>query len=75
MLDEFELRIAFQMSENDSNRLIGSIASNELGPHRVLLFKEGMGNPEKFIPYDPPSDEWLAQAVDRLSQKHQGSSV
>jgi serine/threonine protein kinase len=70
-LDEFGLRIAFQMSEHDSTRLIGTPASSELSPHRVHLFKEGMGNPEKFIPYESPSDEWLTQAVDRLSQKQQ----
>lgn len=73
VLDEFELRIAFQMSESDSSMLIGSTASNELGPHRALLFKEGIGNLEKFIPYEPPSDEWLTQVVDRLNQKRQGS--
>jgi hypothetical protein len=69
LLEEFELRVAFQMSEHDSTLLIGSPASSELGPHRAFLFKEGMGDPEKFIPYASPSDEWLTQVVDHLRQK------
>ncbi len=69
MLDEFGLRIAFQMSENDSTRLVGSPEASQLGPYRALLFKEGAGVPEKFIPYEPPSDEWLTQAGDGLRRK------
>jgi hypothetical protein len=42
---------------------------SELGSHRAFLFKEGMRDPEKFIPYESPSDEWLTQVVDRLRQK------
>ncbi len=69
MLDEFELRITFQMSENDSTKLIGSTEANKLGPHRTLLFKESAETPEKFIPYESPSDEWLTLTVDHLRQK------
>lgn len=69
VLDEFGLRIAFQMSENDSTKLVGSPEASQLGPHRALLFKEGMGAPEKFIPYEPPSDEWLTKAGDCLGHK------
>lgn len=70
MLDEFEQRLVFQLSENDSTKLIGSTEANKLGPHRAFLFKESPGISEKFIPYEPPSDEWLTQAVDHLHQKH-----
>ena len=69
LLDEFGLRIAFQISENDSKKLVGSPDASGLGLHRALLFKEGAGAPEKFIPYEPPSDEWLTHALDRLRQK------
>jgi len=69
MLNEFDLRIAFQMSENDSSKLIGSTEANRLGPNRAVLFKEGAAAPEKFIPYEPPSDEWLTQAVDYIRKK------
>lgn len=71
LLNEFELRIAFQMSENDSTKLIGSKEATKLGTHRALLFNERIGSAEKFIPYEPPSDEWLTQAVDHLRQKSQ----
>ncbi len=75
MLDEFELRVAFQMSENDSITLINSTEANKLGPYRAFLFKEGMGTPEKFIPYEQPSDEWLTQIVDHLRKKSQDNSL
>ena len=69
VLHEFELRIAFQMSENDSTKLIGSTEANRLGPYRAILFNERAGTPEKFIPYETPSSEWLAYAIDHLHQK------
>jgi S-DNA-T family DNA segregation ATPase FtsK/SpoIIIE len=69
VLDEFGLRIAFQMSENDSTKLVGSPEASQLGPYRALLFKEGLSVPEKFIPYEPPSDEWLTQAVDAFDKR------
>jgi S-DNA-T family DNA segregation ATPase FtsK/SpoIIIE len=69
ILDEFELRIAFQMSENDSTKLIHSTEANRLDPHRALLFKARERVPEKFIPYESPTNEWLKQTVDFLRQK------
>lgn len=69
LLEEFRHRIAFQMSENDSNKLFGSNEASKLGTHRALLFNESDGTFEKFIPYESPSDEWQEQTLDYLRQK------
>ena len=70
LLNEFELRITFQMSEKDSNQLIGVPEANKLGLHRAILFKEGVSTIEKFIPYKAPSDEWLTQMEDYMTHKN-----
>jgi energy-coupling factor transporter ATP-binding protein EcfA2 len=59
-LREFEVRVLFQMSANDSSTLIDSPAAGKLGPHRALFFSEEEGRLEKFRPYGLPTDEWLA---------------
>jgi hypothetical protein len=65
-LREFILRIAFQMSENDSHNFVESSAANKLGDHRALLYNDEKGTGEKFRPYAVPSQQWLAQAIDQL---------
>jgi hypothetical protein len=59
-LREFEIRVLFQMSANDSSTLIDSPAASKLGEHRALFFSEEEGKLEKFRPYAYPDDEWLA---------------
>jgi energy-coupling factor transporter ATP-binding protein EcfA2 len=59
-LRDLELRVLFQMNATDSSNLIDSPAASQLGIHRALLYDEGEGRLEKFRPYGPPSDEWLA---------------
>jgi hypothetical protein len=59
-LRELELRVLFQMNATDSSNLIDSPAASQLGVHRALLYNEGEGRLEKFRPYGPPPDEWLA---------------
>jgi hypothetical protein len=58
-LREFEIRVLFQMSANDSSTLIDSPAAGKLGEHRALFFSEEEGKLEKFRPYAYPEDEWL----------------
>ncbi len=65
-LREFELRIAFQMSVNDSSTFIDSPAAGKLGQNRAILHSEEQGLFEKFRPYRWPSPEWLAFARERL---------
>jgi hypothetical protein len=56
---QFDHRILFQMSANDSNNLIDSPLANRLGSHRALLYSEEQGTIEKFRPYQLPSPPWL----------------
>jgi len=50
-LREFVLRVAFQMSEGDSQSLIASSAANKIGDHRALLYNDDTGEQKKFRPY------------------------
>jgi energy-coupling factor transporter ATP-binding protein EcfA2 len=59
-LREFEMRIAFQMSGNDSSALLDSPVAAKLGNNRALLHSEEQGSLEKFRPFRWPSDGWLA---------------
>jgi DNA segregation ATPase FtsK/SpoIIIE, S-DNA-T family len=56
---EFDYRVLFQMSANDSSNLIDSPAANKLGSNRVLVYSEEQGTMEKFRPYALPDKEWL----------------
>ena len=60
-LREFDMRVLFQMSGNDSSALIDSPAANRLGYHRALFVSEEQGRLEKFRPYALPPAEWLAE--------------
>ncbi len=50
-LKEFENRILFQMSSNDSSTLIDNPAASKLGENRALYFSEEENRVEKFRPY------------------------
>jgi energy-coupling factor transporter ATP-binding protein EcfA2 len=65
-LRELELRVLFQMSQNDSSSLIDSPAASRLGPQRALFHSEEVGALEKFRPYGLPTDEWLASVKERF---------
>ena len=56
---EFDLRVLFQMSGNDSSTLIDTPAAQNLGANRALLYSEELGTFEKFRPYAPPDDDAL----------------
>jgi hypothetical protein len=55
---EFEMRVLFQMSANDSANLIDSPAAGSLGLHRALLYNEALGSVETFRPYAEPDPGW-----------------
>jgi hypothetical protein len=57
-LGEFELRVLFQMSANDSAGLIDSAAASELGLYRAILHNEQEGYTEIFRPYALPPAGW-----------------
>lgn len=68
---EFALRVVMQMSAADSSHLIDSPAASDLQMHRALLYSDETGQAEKFRPYGPPTEEWLA-AVKRGSAPQRG---
>jgi hypothetical protein len=58
-LGEFEMRVLFQMSANDSASLIDSPKAGALGLHRALFYNEHEGTLETFRPYAMPDAGWL----------------
>ena len=58
-LREFDSRVLFQMSANDSSNLVDSPAANRLGFHRALVYSEEQGVMEKFRPYGLPKPAFL----------------
>ena len=69
MLREFELRVAFQMSTEDSINLIDTPIANSIGGHRAFLRNEDTGQLEKFRPYSVPSSKWLDRSLSSIKQK------
>ncbi|MES2437581.1 MAG: FtsK/SpoIIIE domain-containing protein [Verrucomicrobiota bacterium] len=61
LLAEFEMRVLFQMSANDSSNLIDSPAATALGLHRALFHNEHQGTLETFRPYAMPEEAWLEE--------------
>jgi hypothetical protein len=68
-LSEFEMRIVFQMSANDSASLIDSPKASLLGLHRALLYNEQAGTLETFRPYAAPDSGWFERAASRLASR------
>jgi len=67
ILREFDHRILFQMSANDSGAMIDSPAGNKLGANRALAYSEEQGTIEKFRPYALLTKEWLARVRTALA--------
>lgn len=63
---EFAMRIAMQMSAEDSSNLLDAPDAAKLGPHRALFYSEDEGRLEKFRPYGVPGADWLAWAGEQL---------
>jgi hypothetical protein len=61
LMAEFEMRVLFQMSANDSANLIDSPAATTLGLHRALFHNEHLGTLETFRPYAMPDSVWLEE--------------
>jgi hypothetical protein len=74
-ISEFEMRVVFQMSANDSASLIDSPRAGSLGLHRALFFNEREGTLETFRPYALPSKEWGEEAMSKLAARKSGDPV
>ena len=68
-LTEFEMRVVFQMSANDSASLIDSPKAGNLGLHRAIFYNEHDGILETFRPYATPDAEWIRQAGERRAAR------
>ena len=66
-ISEFELRVLFQMSANDSASLIDTPKASNLGLHRALFYNEQEGYLETFRPYALPDTAWLKEVREALS--------
>ncbi|MCU0770681.1 MAG: ATP-binding protein [Verrucomicrobia bacterium] len=69
---EFEMRVLFQMSANDSAALIDSPKAGDLGLHRALFSNGAQGWMETFRPYALPESTWIAQAAAALARRAGG---
>ncbi len=67
-LSEFEMRVLFQMSANDSASLIDTPKANDLGLHRAIFFNGHEGYLETFRPYALPSNDWIETAAKNLTR-------
>ena len=67
-LSEFEMRVLFQMSANDSASLIDNPKASMLGLHRALFYNAQEGYLETFRPYALPGKEWIEQAARNLAR-------
>lgn len=69
LLREFEMRVLFQMSPNDSGQLLDSPHASKLGPHRALFSSEEQNRLEKFRPYGLPTDDWLKNLAESFARR------
>ena len=68
-IKEFENRILFQMSANDSSTLIDTPAGSKLGENRALYYSEEENKIEKFRPYGLPELAWLEGVQRRFAAR------
>jgi DNA segregation ATPase FtsK/SpoIIIE, S-DNA-T family len=68
-MKEFENRILFQMSANDSSTLIDTPAASKLGENRALYYSEEENRIEKFRPYGVPELAWLESVKARFAAR------
>jgi hypothetical protein len=72
-LREFDMRVLFQMSQNDSSYLADTPIASKLGAQLALFVNEEAGVLEKFRPYAWPAADWLAWVKQQL-QGHAGEA-
>ena len=74
-MKEFENRILFQMSANDSSTLIDNPAASKLGENRALYYSEEANRIEKFRPYGVPELPWLEEVKKRFEARPRPAST
>ncbi len=66
---EFENRILFQMSSNDSSTLIDTPAASKLGENRALYYSEEENRTEKFRPTGSPRRNGWTQVKQKFAAR------
>jgi hypothetical protein len=74
-MKEFENRVLFQMSANDSSALIDSPAASKLGENRALYFSEEENRIEKFRPYGVPELGWMERVHQWFAARPQSAAA
>lgn len=69
ILNDFEYRILFQISQADSVSLMDSPEATKLGLHTALLFNDQTGEASKFRPFALPGSEWFEKLKASFSQE------
>ena len=69
LLGEFDMRVAFQMSANDSAAFLDTPKAAALGLNRALFSNEQQGLLESFRTYSLPDAAWLEGAFSLLAQR------
>lgn len=67
-LREFDTRLLFQMSREDSSTLVDSAVASKLGLHRAILLDEEVGDAEVFRPYGLPDETWFSWFRNQLRE-------
>jgi len=68
ILQYFDLRVAFQMSNEGSIKIVGDASASKLGSRRALFFDRESGHTEKFRPYSAPPLSWIAAISEQLQK-------
>ncbi len=68
-LREFDMRVLFQMSQNDSGHFLDSPVASKLGPNRAMFASEEQNRLEKFRPYGFPSTPMLDSMRQHLASR------
>ena len=72
-IDEFSLRLLFQMSGDDSRALCDSEAASRLGAHRTLFYNDERGGRlEKLRPYRLPELAWWQAQAKGMGGRRDG---
>ncbi|MEM6267831.1 MAG: FtsK/SpoIIIE domain-containing protein [Bacteroidota bacterium] len=66
LLPDFSQRIALQMPEDSSRRLIDSDAAAKLGDRRGLYYDDIEGKRKKFRPYELAEASWVEERIELL---------
>ena len=68
ILNDFEYRVLYQISQADSVSLMDSPDATKLGLHTALLFNDQTGDASKFRPFALPGNEWFDKMKEHFAR-------